>query len=463
MKQRGILKLPTYKLIPHPENPRKDLGDLSEMAESIKKHGILQNLTVVPVDKDGKDTDANSADKYMVIIGHRRLAAAKAAGIEEVPCRIVEGMTHEEQILTMLEENMQRSDLTIYDQAQSFQLMLDLGQTVDDIEEKSGFSKTTIYHRLNIAKLDKETLKEKQDNDSFQLSLSDLIELEKIKDVEKRNTILKRAKSSSELKYFARQEAERIEKEETFEKIITILEKLGVSKMPDEINYWQCDKILSIRLKDFGNTEIDITEGEELYYYKSWDSVEVYTPRKEEAKPKREQTPEEKAYEKLRKVREQLREANEKLNYIRREAFIDIAMGTLKPECKEEIAGKALWQALISVGTTADLQEMTEQWMKINGLDGAEDPDEAEESFNDCMVEVFELSFSRQCALILSDFYIKPPVNEYKQYFYDPEAAEVIETVDKALKNYGFVPPEDKDLYTANGTLVTALKEAKNN
>lgn len=463
MKQRGILKLPTYQLIPHPENPRKELGDLTEMAQSVKKHGILQNLTVVPVDRDGKDIDANHADKYMVIIGHRRLAAAKAAGLEEVPCRIVEGMTHDEQLLTMLEENMQRSDLTVYDQAQGFQLMLDLGQTMEDIEEKSGFSKSTIYHRLNIAKLDKETLKEKQDNDSFQLSLTDLIELEKVKDIEKRNDILKRARSSSEIKYMAKTEAERVEKEETFEKIITILKNLGVKEMPKELNYWQCDRVLTIALSDYGKKEIDITEGEELYYYKSWGSVEVYTPRKEENKPQREKTQEEKAYENLRQVRQQIREADDKLRSIRKKAFIDIALGILEPECKEEIAGKALWQVLISIGCTADLEEMTENWIKLNGLEEGEDPDEAEEIFNDNKTEVFELSFARQCAIVLASSYIDSPINEYRDDFKDEEAAETLRVIDTALRNYGFrAPDEEETLYNLEtGSLIKALREAK--
>ena len=60
-----------------------------------------------------------SDGKYTVVIGHRRLAAAKLAGLTEVPCAVVE-MTEQEQIATMLLENMQRSDLTVYEQAQRF-------------------------------------------------------------------------------------------------------------------------------------------------------------------------------------------------------------------------------------------------------------------------------------------------------------------------------------------------------
>ena len=121
--------IPVERLVPHPDNPRKDLGDLTELAASIKENGVFQNLTVVP----------EVEDRFTVIIGHRRLAAAKLAGLTELPCVVVE-MTPKEQVQTMLLENMQRSDLTVYEQAQGFQMMLDLGATVEEIAEKSGFS-----------------------------------------------------------------------------------------------------------------------------------------------------------------------------------------------------------------------------------------------------------------------------------------------------------------------------------
>lgn len=115
------------KIYPHKDNPRKDLGDLTELSESIKQSGIFQNLTLVP--RDG--------DTYTVIIGHRRLAASKIAGLKEVPCAIVE-MTEKEQLATMLLENMQRNDLTLCEQAQGFQMMMDLGETIESISEKNG-------------------------------------------------------------------------------------------------------------------------------------------------------------------------------------------------------------------------------------------------------------------------------------------------------------------------------------
>lgn len=187
----GIVNIGVNHIHPHPDNPRKDLGDLSELVESIKKNGVMQNLTVIPQE--------GNPGEYTAIIGHRRHAAAALAGIAELPCRIIEGMGQKEQVSTMLEENMQRNDLTIYEQAQGFQMMLDLGETDDSIAEKTGFSKRTILHRLNIAKLDQDELQKKENDSSFQLTLMDLYELEKVKDVKLRNKILKESSNSRDL------------------------------------------------------------------------------------------------------------------------------------------------------------------------------------------------------------------------------------------------------------------------
>ena len=166
------------KLFPHKDNPRKDIGDISELIESIRENGIYQNLTVVSGEKE---------DTYTVVIGHRRLAAAKAAGLSKVPC-IISNMDYKKQLSTMLLENMQRSDLSVYEQALAFkQLVFDFGATVSEISEKTGFSSTTIRKRLEIAKLDEKKLKALSGK---QVTIADFDELSKIKDIETRNRLL---------------------------------------------------------------------------------------------------------------------------------------------------------------------------------------------------------------------------------------------------------------------------------
>lgn len=180
----GVLTyINTADIYPHKDNPRKDLGDLTELAESIKVNGVLQNLTVVPI--YGELTH-DFIGKYTVVIGHRRLAAAKLAGIETVPC-IVSDMTGVKQIRTMLTENMQRTDLTVYEQAQGFQMMLDLGDTVDQIAERAGFSKSTVRRRVKLLELDKDKFKKAEKRGA---TLIDYAELEKIENLDLRNEVL---------------------------------------------------------------------------------------------------------------------------------------------------------------------------------------------------------------------------------------------------------------------------------
>lgn len=203
-----IVMIPREQLHPHPDNPRKDLGDLKELADSIVEHGIMQNLTVVP-EGDG----LIDSGEYKILIGHRRFAASEGV-LDELPCVIAEGLTDREQVGIMLCENMQRSDLTYLEQAHGFQMMLDLGDTIETIAEKTGFSKATVKHRLAINELDPEALKEV--NKCFQPTISDFIALEKVKDVDRRNEILREALNSQDIQEDVKDYLEEVEVQEGF-------------------------------------------------------------------------------------------------------------------------------------------------------------------------------------------------------------------------------------------------------
>lgn len=203
-----ITYIPIRQLYPHPDNPRKELGDLSELAASIKENGVYQNLTVIPghylnsreyiakcVDEGGDAAAAAAAwtpkavwssEDYTIIIGHRRAAAAQQAGLYELPCAIVE-MDEREQMQTMMIENMQRSDLTTYEQAQGFQMMMDFGQTVEQISDKSGFSQSTIRRRIKLLELNHDSFKKAEKRGA---TLSDFAQLDKIEDLNVRNEVL---------------------------------------------------------------------------------------------------------------------------------------------------------------------------------------------------------------------------------------------------------------------------------
>jgi len=212
----SIVYLNRSQLEPHPDNPRKDLGDLEELRESIREHGIMQNLTVIPTD--------DTLEHFRILIGHRRFAASEGI-LTELPCVIAEGLSDREQVGIMLCENIQRSDLTYIEQARGFQMMLDLGDTVETIADKTGFSEKTIKARLEINKLDEETLGEASER--FQLSIADFMKLSKVKDVEKRNEILESVDSSRELSDEVDEYLEELNLETNFNKYKAVLDEVG--------------------------------------------------------------------------------------------------------------------------------------------------------------------------------------------------------------------------------------------
>lgn len=204
----NVTMIPVAQLHPHPDNPRKDLGDITELTASIKANGVLQNLTVVPranhdvnyeelcrqyyadptEENRTKLNQFRNTDGYTVIIGHRRLAAAKAARLAKLPCIVVEDMTPEEQISTMMTENMQRSDLTVYEEAEGFQMMMDFGNSVEQVADKAGFSESTIRRRVKLLSLDREEFKKSVKRGA---TLADFALLDKLDTEEAKNEVLK--------------------------------------------------------------------------------------------------------------------------------------------------------------------------------------------------------------------------------------------------------------------------------
>lgn len=223
-----ITYIDVRKIENHPHNPRKDVGDVTELAESIKANGIMQNLTVVPwfADNDELDPEGKVNGWYRALIGHRRLAAARKAGLKTVPCVIARNLTLNEQVAIMLAENMQRSDLTEYEEAEGFQMMLDLGDTVDSISEKTGFSKSTIYRRTKpMGYGDKQAVKESFERGG---TFSDYEKLEKVKDAAKREELIQHI-GTHNFKYEldkALTEQEGKEKQEKILELLSFAEKV---------------------------------------------------------------------------------------------------------------------------------------------------------------------------------------------------------------------------------------------
>lgn len=289
------------KLYPHPANPRKNLGDLSELAESIKARGILQNLTVVPME--------NKELGFCVVIGHRRVAAAKMAGLTDVPCVICD-MDYKDQVATMLLENIQRNDLTVIEQAQGFQMMMDLGETVASLSGKTGFSDATIRRRLHLASLDAKKLQAAADRGG---TLIDYAELEKIKDIKLKNKVLESIGTSN----FKWNLQSAVDEESMPERKAALIQEMNefasAVKETDGLSY--VAHFNNFKKQDWYKKPKDA--GKEEYFYKvEKDAITLY--KKATKISKKEPSPKEKAFN---KKEAQLKSLSKKA-YEMRSAFI---------------------------------------------------------------------------------------------------------------------------------------------
>lgn len=140
-----LLSLAVDEIGPHPKNVRRDDTPDVELIASVEAQGILQPLVVVPASE-------NAPARFWLIMGHRRLAAAQAVRLMEVPAIVRDDLaTEAEQIEAMLVENGRRVDLTAVEEADAYQQLTLLGVDVDEISRTTGRSKTTVRSRLKIA------------------------------------------------------------------------------------------------------------------------------------------------------------------------------------------------------------------------------------------------------------------------------------------------------------------------
>jgi ParB family chromosome partitioning protein len=138
-------EVPLSALAPNPSQPRRSFrnASLAELADSIRKRGVLQPVLV----------EAAGEGRYIVVAGERRVRAAKLAGLERVPV-IVRSFSPEERLEIALIENLQREDLTPIEEAKAFrQLMEARNLTQEQVASKIGKDRTTVTNSLRLLKL----------------------------------------------------------------------------------------------------------------------------------------------------------------------------------------------------------------------------------------------------------------------------------------------------------------------
>lgn len=189
--QTNQIKLINTSLIdPHPDNPRKQIGDVTDLAASIRANGLLSPLSVVP-----------HGQRYRVIAGHRRLAACKQAGTGAVPCFVLD-LDPLQQLEAMVTENCQREQLTALEEADAIQGMLDLGATTANVAYRLGRSADYVRDRVKAASIKTEVRASR--DDFSQLTIGQLVAIARYDGQPDRQKELAQAAGTSNFDYILR-------------------------------------------------------------------------------------------------------------------------------------------------------------------------------------------------------------------------------------------------------------------
>lgn len=147
--QREVFDVSVGKIKPNPYQPRKtfDQKALEELSESIKENGLFQPILL-------RETLVG----YEIISGERRYRASKLAGLKTIPA-IIYDYTDQQMMEVALVENIQREDLSIVEEARSYQSLIDnLGYTQEQLANKVGKSRSHVANIIRLLKLDEDIL-----------------------------------------------------------------------------------------------------------------------------------------------------------------------------------------------------------------------------------------------------------------------------------------------------------------
>lgn len=140
--------VPVDEIDPNPMNVRRDLGDLDELAASIATSGIRHPLTVSPVHQ------VDGGDRYVLIDGHRRYAAARLAGLTTVPAIVRTGLTGDVEVLVeMLTAGLLQERLSPVEEAAAYTQLELLGLKPAEIAKRVGRARSTVEQRLHLMDL----------------------------------------------------------------------------------------------------------------------------------------------------------------------------------------------------------------------------------------------------------------------------------------------------------------------
>lgn len=181
-----ISEIPIIKIRPNKAQPRKQFcnDDLIQLSRSIAENGILQPLTVRKV----------TGTEFELIAGERRLRASVMAGLKKVPCIVIKCTDKESAVYALL-ENLQRRDLSFFEEARGIsRLIRRYGLTQEQAAQRLGKSQSTIANKLRLLRL---TYEEQELIEQAELSERHARALLKIDDEDRRREALSKVISDN--------------------------------------------------------------------------------------------------------------------------------------------------------------------------------------------------------------------------------------------------------------------------
>ena len=138
-----LTELPLTQITPDPNQPRRDLGDLSGLTDSITEMGVVQPIIVT----------VTGYEAYRIVAGERRYTAARAAGLTTIPA-IVRSVEEQERLALQLIENLHRKDLNPFEEAHSYQRLMDeFNFTQKDIAKRLGKTQGSVSEVVRLLDL----------------------------------------------------------------------------------------------------------------------------------------------------------------------------------------------------------------------------------------------------------------------------------------------------------------------
>lgn len=176
--------LPIDEIEPNPDQPRQNIGDLTDLANSIREKGVLEPLIVRP-----------HGGGYQIVAGERRWRACKQLGLEKVPC-IIKEIDEREVLEIALIENLQRKDLTPFEEAEGLQSLGEkFGYTHAEIAQVIGKSRTSVTETLSLNQIPPDIRERCQQADISSKSL--LLQVVREPDVESMRNLVDRIRDRS--------------------------------------------------------------------------------------------------------------------------------------------------------------------------------------------------------------------------------------------------------------------------